>query len=62
MGNNRKRLGKKVFCFIVISILVFGLTDTAKSEEKILTVAIEITAPCVMYSNGAYTGFDIELC
>ncbi|MDM8542378.1 transporter substrate-binding domain-containing protein [Desulfococcaceae bacterium HSG9] len=26
-----------------------------------MTAAVEITAPCVMHHNGAYTGFDIEL-
>jgi polar amino acid transport system substrate-binding protein len=37
------------------------LTKEAASEEKLLTVAVEITAPCVMAYNGTYTGFDIEL-
>ena len=49
------------FLFSILCILVFGLTQEVKSEEKILTVDVEITAPCVMHHNGAYTGFDIEL-
>ena len=38
-----------------------GLAKEAASEEKLLKVSVEITAPCVMREDGAYTGFDIEL-
>ncbi len=41
--------------------MIFGLANEVKSTEKILTVDVEITAPCVMHINSTYTGFDIEL-
>jgi len=46
---------------IVPFVLVFGLPNEVPSAEKMLTVAVEITAPCVMHSGNTYTGFDIEL-
>ena len=45
----------------LLCVLVFSLANEVKSKEKILTVAVEITAPCVMHYNNTYTGFDIEL-
>jgi len=57
-GKNRNR---EIFLFLVLSLPVFGLPAQAESGEKHLNVAVEITAPCVMRENGAYTGFDIEL-
>jgi polar amino acid transport system substrate-binding protein len=61
MENNRGQRLKYKFLFIVLCVLVFGLANEVKSKEKILTVAVEITAPCVMHHNSTYTGFDIEL-
>jgi ABC-type amino acid transport substrate-binding protein len=61
MGYNRKKLKRNAFHICVFCILVFGLANEVKSTEKILTVDIEITAPCVMLNNSTYTGFDIEL-
>ena len=61
MGNNKRKLKRNAFHFIVLCFLVFGLANEVKSKEKILTVAVEITAPCVMHYNSTYTGFDIEL-
>jgi ABC-type amino acid transport substrate-binding protein len=61
MGNNSLNLQRNTFPFIVLCVLVFGLADEAKSTEEILTVDVEITAPCVMHDNSMYTGFDIEL-
>ena len=52
---------KYSFLFFVLCVLVFGLTNEVKSKEKILTVDVEITAPCVMHNDNTYTGFDIEL-
>ena len=52
---------KYSFLFFVLCVLVFGLANEVKSKEKILTVAVEITAPCVMHNDNTYTGFDIEL-
>jgi ABC-type amino acid transport substrate-binding protein len=57
-GNNPE---KGVFWFAVLCLLAIGLADGAEAGEKILNVAVEITAPCVMRENGAYSGFDIEL-
>ena len=45
----------------MLCALDFGLNNEVKSKEKILTVDVEITAPCVMRYNSTYTGFDIEL-
>jgi polar amino acid transport system substrate-binding protein len=61
MGNNRRKLKRNAVHFFVFCVLVFGLANEVKSKEKILTVDVEITAPCVMHYNGTYTGFDIEL-
>ena len=61
MGYTRRKLKKNAFHLCVLCILVFGLANEVKSTEKILTVDVEITAPCVMHYNSTYTGFDIEL-
>ncbi|MBT8370962.1 MAG: transporter substrate-binding domain-containing protein [Desulfobacterales bacterium] len=61
MRNNRIKLQRTAFHFFVICILIFGLANEAKAKQKNLTVAVEITAPCVMHSGSGYTGFDIEL-
>lgn len=45
---------------LVCFLLLFWANEAA-SKEEILTVAVEITAPCVMHHNETYTGFDIEL-
>jgi len=57
MGNNKKIS----FIIFILCFLVLGLANGVKAKNKILTVDIEITAPCVMRENGRYTGFDIEL-
>jgi len=61
MGNNRIKLKKYTLVIFLPCILVLGLTTAVESNKNILTVDVEITAPCVMYNNGALTGFDIEL-
>jgi len=61
MGNNKRKRNKVAFLVFGLCVLVFGLTDEVKSKEKILTVAVEITAPCVMNYDSTYTGFDIAL-
>jgi polar amino acid transport system substrate-binding protein len=61
MVNDRRKMKKYSFLFFVLCVLVFGLTNEVKSKEKILTVDVEITAPCVMHNDNTYTGFDIEL-
>jgi polar amino acid transport system substrate-binding protein len=45
----------------LLCVLVFGLANEVEPKENILSVAVEITAPCVMHYNNTYTGFDIEL-
>ena len=44
----------------VFALVIVG-ANRAESMEKPLAVAIEVLAPCVIASNGTYTGFDIEL-
>jgi ABC-type amino acid transport substrate-binding protein len=55
---NEKNLHLFFACSV---ILFFSLTHAASAEGETLTVAVEITAPCVMHSGDIYTGFDIEL-
>ncbi len=57
-GRNRE---KNILLSLVLCILIFGLPNGAEPKERSLNLAIEITAPCVMYEDGIYTGFDIEL-
>jgi polar amino acid transport system substrate-binding protein len=61
MGNDRRKRKKFASLFCVFWILFFSLTHAASAEGETLTVAVEITAPCVMHSGDIYTGFDIEL-
>ena len=43
---------------LVLTVLPAGLSHAQKQP---LIVAVEVLAPCVIKSNGAYTGFEIEL-
>jgi ABC-type amino acid transport substrate-binding protein len=61
MASTERKRKKYTVLFTLLWVLVFGLASEVKSQEKELTVAIEITAPCVMGPKGNYTGFDIEL-
>ena len=61
MRNGRRLLKNPVSNFLFICILVFNPAGKVHSQEKPLNVAIELLAPCVMQSDGAYTGFEIEL-
>jgi polar amino acid transport system substrate-binding protein len=58
---NRRKRNKYSLLIFGLCVLVFGLANEVKSKEKILTVDVEITAPCVMPYDSTYTGFDIEL-
>lgn len=58
---NRRKQETYTFLIFVLCVLVFGFSNELKSKEKILTVGVEITPPCVMPSKDTYTGFDIEL-
>ncbi|MCP3876116.1 MAG: transporter substrate-binding domain-containing protein [Desulfobacteraceae bacterium] len=53
--------GQLVGLMILVCVLFFCMVNEATAKEKKLTVAVEITAPCVMHNNDTYTGFDIEL-
>jgi len=46
---------------VLVCVLFFCMANEVSAKEKNLTVAVEITAPCVMHNNDTYTGFDIEL-
>ncbi len=60
-GKQREKIERKRFSFFPACLQVFGLATEVSSKEKMLTVDVEITAPCVMQSKNGYTGFDIEL-
>ena len=68
MKFDRKRLvfnrtsSVRTFLWLFISILMalYDVTE-AKSQEKILTVAVKDLPPCVMEAENRYTGFDVEL-
>ncbi len=55
------KLGKYTFLFFLFGLIFFGSTNEVRSKDNILTVDIEITAPCVMHYKKTYIGFDIEL-
>ena len=61
MGTKRRKLTKHFLLISVFYAVIFGMVTEAHSMGNILTVDIEITAPCVMQYNGSYTGFDVEL-
>ena len=46
---------------IAVFIFIFSLTNLSHAQKQPLIVAIEVLAPCVIKSNGSYTGFEIEL-
>ena len=61
MIKSRIKLKRNAFHSFVLFALILSLASKIEANEKILTVDIEITAPCVMHHSGSYTGFDIEL-
>jgi glutamine transport system substrate-binding protein len=61
MRYHRRMPNKSKSICIGIFALVLILAKGAESTEKPLVVDIEILAPCVIKSNGTYTGFDVEL-
>ena len=42
-------------------LLVLCDSREAKSQEKLLSVAVKLMSPCVMDAENRYTGFDVEL-
>jgi hypothetical protein len=61
MRNGRKISKKPVSILLFLCVLVLIPATIARPQEKPLLVAIEVMAPCVMKSDEAYTGFEIEL-
>ncbi|MGD8267693.1 MAG: transporter substrate-binding domain-containing protein, partial [Desulfobacterales bacterium] len=61
MGKNSSQ--RKIYALLIFACCLpfFGVTNEVQAQDAKLTVAVEITAPCVMPYNGTYTGFDIEL-
>lgn len=45
----------------LVMVLIPGWLKADEVQKKTLTVDIEMLSPCVMVSDGKYTGFDIEL-
>ena len=61
MRNGRKISKKPLSILLFFCFLVLIPADIVRPLEKPLLVAIEVLAPCVMKSDEAYTGFEIEL-
>jgi polar amino acid transport system substrate-binding protein len=68
MKPDRKRITYKrlapigIILWLCISIpLVLFDPMAVRSQEKALDVGIKVLSPCVMETDGRYTGFDIEL-
>ena len=61
MRNGRKISKKPVSILFILCVLVLIPAGIVRPQEKPLLVAIEVLAPCVMKSDGGYTGFEIEL-
>jgi ABC-type amino acid transport substrate-binding protein len=61
MKNGRKISKKPVSILLYFCVLVLIPANIARPQEKPLLVAVEVMAPCVMKSDQAYTGFEIEL-
>lgn len=61
--NRRHPLWEKILFSCCVFTLLLGSAEEmiAAEAEKPLIVDIEILAPCVMASNGRFTGFDIDL-
>jgi ABC-type amino acid transport substrate-binding protein len=61
MKSGRKISKKPVSIVFVLCVLVLIPVGTVHPQKKPMVVAIEVIAPCVMKSEGGYTGFEIEL-
>jgi polar amino acid transport system substrate-binding protein len=61
MRNSRKLTKNAVSILLFLCILVLVPAGMVRPQEKPLMVAVEVMAPCVMKSDKAYTGFEIEL-
>ena len=61
MGTDGRLHKRKIIILLLICILAMVSAKAVESQEKPLVVDIEILSPCVMESNGKYTGFDVDL-
>ena len=61
MRYGRKISKKPVSILLLLWVLVLMPANIARPQEKSLRIAVEVMAPCVMKSDEAYTGFEIEL-
>jgi hypothetical protein len=61
MRNGRKMSKKPVSILLFLCVLVLIPANIIRPQEKPLLTAIEVMAPCVMKSDEACTGFEIDL-
>ena len=61
MRSGGKISKKPVSILLILCVLVLIPASIVCPQEKPLLAAIEVLAPCVMKSDGAYSGFEIEL-
>ena len=61
MRDGRKISKKPLSILLFLCALALIPANIVRPQEKPLFVAIEVLAPCVMKSDDAYTGFEIEL-
>jgi ABC-type amino acid transport substrate-binding protein len=61
MRCGRKILKKPLSILLFLCVLVLIPANIVRPQEKPLLAAIEVMAPCVMKSDGAYRGFEIDL-
>ena len=61
MRGGRKISKKPASILLILCVLVLIPAGIVHPQEKPLLVAIEVLAPCVMKSDGGYTGFENEI-
>ena len=61
MRNGRNISKNPVSILLILCVLVLISAGIVHPQEKPIPVAVEVMAPCVMKSDEAYTGFEIEL-
>ena len=57
------KIDTKLLLNLILAVFIFISihADLSHAQNQPLTVAIEVLAPCVIKSNGSYTGFEVEL-
>ena len=61
MRSGRKISKNPVSILLILCVLVLIPAGIVHPQEKPIAAAIEVLTPCVMKSDGTYTGFEIEL-